>query len=195
MYSEIRGDRTIRLAPRLAAADSGASYRPARRGCSSIRSMAVRIAAKAGAISPTNCGQGDTACRPVEQTNAQSGFQSRHGVAQRRGGHVQFSRRYPEASVASDRHYGFEFQLARSHCAIFCINLCHSDRLIRSAVRCHISLHQPEEAHWPHHRQDLHRRRVRHPARGPEQFDLFNPATERRSIRGAPDRAFAKADV
>ena len=29
-------------------------------------------------------GQGDTACRPVEQTNTQTRFQSRHGVAQRR---------------------------------------------------------------------------------------------------------------
>jgi len=79
-------------------------------------------------------GQGDTACRPVEQTNAQTHFQSRHGVAQRRGGHVQFSRRNPEATVVSDRHYGFEFQLARSHCAISCINLCHSDRLIRTVT-------------------------------------------------------------
>src|SRR5580704_1342579 len=52
MYSEISGDRTIRPAP------SGKFRRKVPAGsarCSSIRSMAVRIAAKAGAISATNC--------------------------------------------------------------------------------------------------------------------------------------------
>src|SRR5580698_2402534 len=122
-------------------------------------------------------GERDAACRPVEQANAQTRFQSRHGVAQRRGGHVQLSRRNPEAIVASDRHDGFEFQLARPHCTISCINLCHVDRLIRSVVGCHIpSTNQRRRAMRTIDTVYIDGQFVT--PHGEELFDLFNPATE-----------------
>src|SRR5579862_894301 len=79
--------------------------------------------------------------------------------------------------MAGDRHNSFQLELARPHCAIFCINLCHFDRLIRSVGTCHFCPRQREETHMrtidkiyidgqfvtPH---------------GQELFDLFNPATE-----------------
>ena len=123
-------------------------------------------------------GQGDTARRAVEQANAQPRLQRRHRVAQRRGRHVEFARRNPEATVAGDRHHGFEFELARPHCAIFCINLCHIDRLIRSVAGCHICRHPTQRRRTCAPSTRSTSTASSSPRTGEELFDLFNPATE-----------------
>src|ERR1700730_2865954 len=178
MYSEIRDDSTIRPAP------SGKFRRKVPAGsarCSSIRSMAVRIAAKAGAISPTNCSpSADRATLRVVRLNRRTPNRASRAATAWLSGEEDMSssraatRKPPwRATATTASSSSWLALIARFLASICAILIVLSDQSLdvtfpftnqrRRVMRTIDTVYIDGQFVTPH---------------GEELFDLFNPATE-----------------